>query len=72
MALRATVVGILVFAAVMTVWTLGFQPLYEVWVLEQGGTIGIGEVYLGFVVPALASSILTYILCRKLSMRETS
>ncbi|NVM21658.1 MAG: hypothetical protein HWN68_07755 [Desulfobacterales bacterium] len=69
--LTENIVGVLIFALVMTFWSLGFQPLYEEWLLSQGAVMGVGEVYAGYVLPAIGSLILTWFVLRRLRSSES-
>lgn len=58
-------IWVLVFAGVMTVWQLLGQPLYESAVVGQGWAMGIGETYLGYMVPGIVTLIVTALLLRR-------
>ena len=60
------IISILVFSGVMTMWVLIFQQMYEAWVSEAGGYMGIGEVFMGFTIPAVIASVVTWILIKRI------
>lgn len=64
--LTEKIVGALVLAAVLTAWTLAFQPMYASWVVSQGGTMGIGETFGGYLIPIFADLVITWLILRRL------
>ena len=60
------IVSILVLAATLTGWSLLGAPAYEAWVQSVGGTVGVGEVFLGFLIPATVSMFITFIIIKRL------
>ena len=65
------IIWVLVFAGVMTVWSMFGQPIYEGWVKSRGWTLGIGETYVGFFIPAVLTLLLTAILLRRTKKHES-
>jgi len=72
MTLTERIVGALVLAAVLTAWTLVFQSMYADWVVSQGGTMGVGETFGGFLIPIFVDLIITWFILRRLRSAEAN
>ena len=66
MEISSKIVSILILSAFLTAWQLIIKPMYDNWILSQGGAIGLGETYLGYVMVMSVASIVTFIIVRKL------
>jgi len=71
MRLSEKVVNILVLCAVLTLWSMVGQSVYNSWLESQGASIGVGEVFIGFLLPALVATVLSAIIIRRLRRRES-
>ena len=68
--LSGKMIWILVFAGVMTMWTLFFQKNFENWIISQGYPLGIGETYLGFILPSIITLIIAGYLTSRVRHEE--
>jgi len=63
--LTGKIIWILVFAGVMTIWTMFGQAYWNNWLVTQGYSTGIGETYIGYILPGVITLIFTGLLLRR-------
>jgi len=60
-----------VFSGVMTMWVLVFNQMWEAWLQTSGYSIGIGEIYLGFMFPAVVASLASWFLIKRIRAKTS-
>jgi len=65
-ALSEKVIEVLVFSGVMTTWVLLFSQMYSDMITGSGYSYGIGEIFLGFTIPALVATIMSWWLIKRI------
>lgn len=68
--LSEKIIAMLVLAGVLTFWTTFFEPMYINMIEARGSPVGLGETFLGYLIPASASLIITWLLVRRLKNRD--
>lgn len=64
--ISAKIVSILLFAGILTLWEVFFRQKYFDWILVQGGVVGTGEIFGGYVLVGIVSTFTTWIILRRL------
>ena len=64
------IISVLLFAGALTLWEVFFRQKYFDWILSQGGVVGTGEIFGGYVVVGAVTTLITWILLRRLRQAE--
>ena len=70
MDLTGKIIWILVFAGVMTGWTMFGQDYWNAWLTSQGYNVGLGETYVGYLIPGVITLIFAGALLRRTRKNE--
>lgn len=66
MALSEKMIEVLVFSGIMTIWVVVGASWWEELIVNSGHTYGLGEIFLGFTIPAVASTVVAWFLVKRI------